>query len=445
MRRVWRWWRTGDGKALLALLVVSCIVRLPLMPFRGFYDDLGLYTLWGVEAQTQLLHVYSFGAATTLVPSNYPPLTIYLYGALVWIYDHTIHPLPLLGGNGFQSYVLGPYPGLVWLLKVPVLLGDLGLLALLYRLGRRVHSPRYAFIAAATYAICPAVLIAGILWGQLDGVATCLVLLALVLALEEHEIGAGIALALAVLVKPQPAIFIPLLLVYLWRWRGRAQTIRAVGAMGGTALILCAIYLLPPHPELFALYNNVQFSLRNPPATSIDAYNLWTVLGVSAHPVSTPFLGPLTTGLIGWGLFGGVLLLVCIGIWLDGSPRRLLLGAGIVAATFFDVAVLQHERYLYPALALFFAAGLCARRGWPAYGLYALSALTLTLNLIATAVPIAVNMSYQTPIAALNLLILLGALMYFGATLDIGSRRSEKPAKEIRSVDGMAAESPLLT
>ncbi|HEX6819957.1 MAG TPA: hypothetical protein VF120_16395, partial [Ktedonobacterales bacterium] len=113
VRRAWAWCHTSDGKALLALLAVSCAVRLPLMPFPGFFDDMGIYTLWGVEARQHLLHVYSYGASTPFARSNYPiypPFSIYLYGALVWIYDHTTQPLPR---QPIQiSYLLGAYPGL---------------------------------------------------------------------------------------------------------------------------------------------------------------------------------------------------------------------------------------------------------------------------------------------------------------------------------------------
>ena len=436
MRRAWAWCHTSDGKALLALLVASSAVRLPLMPFPGFFGDMGIYTLWGVEAQRHLLHVYSYGASTPFAPSNYPiypPLSIYFYGALVWIYDHIAHPLSLQPVN--ISYLLESSPSLVWLLKLPVLLGDLGLIAALYAVGRMFRSRRHTLVAAATYALCPAVLLAGVLWGQLDNVAGCFLVVAWLLALKRHDVWAGVALALAILVKPQPIIFVPLFLLYIWRWHGWRRAVRAAGAMGGIAGAFCAIYLLPPRPELFAFFRNIQSVLSLRPFTNFDAFNLWALLRMSTHPYNTPALGPLSTSLIGWGLFAIVLLIACAGVWLDGSPGRFFLGAGIVAVAFFDLTTMQHERYLYPALALFLGAALCTRRSWVSYTLYGIVCLTYTLNLLAYAVPhttgnepfwlfppavhaFAVTLqSYQAPLSALNLLVLLGALAFFVMTL----------------------------
>lgn len=466
--RIWRWCRTSDGKALIALLALACAMRIPLLPFPGFFNDMNICLLWGVDAQHHLLDVYSYGGTTSFVPPNYPPLAVWLYGAVVWLYDHIVQPLPLL--NVTQNYLQRPYPALVWFVKAPVLLGDLGLLAALYMLGRRFQSRRHrpafsqsrlvrpsllsklrsgrglhfggnpTLVAVATYALCPAVLITGVLWGQLDNLTMCFVVVAWLLALERRDGWAGLSLALALLMKPQAVLFVPLFFIYLWRWHGRSDTLRAAKALGIVLVAFFIPFLLPPRFEVVWLARNTLFWLDKHPLTTIDAFNLWSLVGVAAHPASAPILGPLSASVIGWLLFAVVLGIVCVGIWLDAAPERFFLGAGIVALASFDLATMQHERYLYPALALFLGAALCAsRRSWPLYTLYGVLCFTCTLNLIAYGIPAAAQPSfwlfppglkafaitlttrYQAPISALNLLVLLAALAYFVVTLDAAS------------------------
>lgn len=465
MRSVWRRWLSremGDGLVLSVLLVLSALIRLPLMSFPGFYNDLGMYIQWGVEAQTHPLQIYSYSATVAVTPANYLPLAVFLYAGLIGVYVHLVHPLPLLTAD--PNYVLGPYPGLIWFVKLPVLAGDIGLIALLYRLARRLQPRYHVAVAVLSYAISPAVLLSGVLWGQLDNVVTCGVILAWLLVLEEHEMWAGVVLTLAILVKPQPVVFVPLLLIYLWRWRGYTTTLRTVAAMAVTALVTCAVYLVPPHPQLAALYRNMRFWFTKQPQTSVDADNLWTLLGAASHPYNTPYLGPLTTDQVGWGLFAGVLVVVCAGIWLDRRPSQWFLAAGITACAFFTLTTQQHERYLYPALALLLvAAALTDSKSGRlhSYVLYAVVTLTCTLNLTATGVlaprdprpfwlfpPPLLSVAHvlatqgSGAIAVMNLLALLAALLVFVRGVAAGRRGSAQPVAEAAAFPPPVAVAP---
>lgn len=449
-RRAGAWAVSRDGWATLALLVVALATRLPLMGFRGFYNDMSIFVQWGVEAQTRPLLIYSYSALVSGAPANYPPLAIFLYGLLVALYDHFAQPLPL---QTSAVYMQTGAPALIWLIKLPVLLGDLALLALLYALGRRQRGVWGAWLATLTFALCPAVLLAGILWGQFDNLVAFLTLLAFALVVDGRSVGAGVALALAMLLKPTPVIFAPLLLVALWRWQGRAAAVRAGVALVATGAIFSLPYAFPPQPQLLALYRNILFWFHKQPQTSVDAYNLWALLGIGQRPSETHLLGPLTPSLLGWGLFAVVTLLTLVSVWRGASPVRLYLGAAIIALAFFDLTTGQHERYLYPALPFLLAVVLSERpharqavggaaggrsgraRGWTPYTLWALYALvgfTFTTNLLETGflnptdphpiwllryavvtLGLSVNAPYQAPIAALNLLALAGALAVF--------------------------------
>ena len=222
-----------------------------------------------------------------------------------------------------------------------------------YCLARQVRSPRWALTAAAVYAFSPPILLDGALWGQSDAISTLLVAGALLCALSRHGWWSGLLLAAAVTFKPQPIIFVPLLLDYLWRWTGGREVLRCLGGFVGGVLAICLPYELPPRPELLAFVANVQHSFS--PHANINALNLWWLAtqlhGANLVP-SAPMLGPLTPNLVGWGLFAACGVLVALGIWRDGEPRTLWLGAAVLALAFFVFTTQQHERYAYPALLL---------------------------------------------------------------------------------------------
>lgn len=434
MRRMLQEYRGSRGMLLLGVLVLSVLVRLPLLPFKGFYSDMNIFVQWGLTIGAHPLHPYSTSAATAARtgygPINYPPLAVYLYGGLIALYEHLGHAIP--HGPSPVDYVALPLRGLTETLKLPALLGDLGMLAILYRLGLRLHSQQRVALAVLSYSLCPAVLLVGVLWGQLDTLATACILLAWLLLAEQHPIWGAVVFALGCLLKPNPAILAPLLFEYIWRVYGWRTTVRATLAMTATGVALSVIYLRPPHIELLDLYNNISLWLNFQPQTSVSAYNLWTILGLAPYSPRSAFLGIVTLSAIGWALFAAVLLVVCRGLWREPSPYRLLLGSGVLITAVFDVTTQQHERYIFPALALYLGAALVTRHNKTTWGLYAVSALTCTLNLLAFGVPHAdasfwlfpdavkalallIDSRLAVAVAAANLALLVLALALFAA------------------------------
>ncbi len=365
-----RWLRLAEARRLGMLLACALLVRLIFLPFPGFYDDLQYYAYWGQRLGP---HFLSFYSATPL--ANYPPLSIYLFGLVVAGYSLAAR---LLGAQ--PVLVVAHSPALAMALKLPSTFAELVTIMVVYCLARQVRSPRWALTAAAVYAFSPPILLDGALWGQSDAISTLLVAGALLCALSRHGWWSGLLLAAAVTFKPQPIIFVPLLLDYLWRWTGGREVLRCLGGFVGGVLAICLPYELPPRPELLAFVANVQHSFS--PHANINALNLWWLAtqlhGANLVP-SAPMLGPLTPNLVGWGLFAACGVLVALGIWRDGEPRTLWLGAAVLALAFFVFTTQQHERYAYPALLLLLVAAVYRNRTiiW-----YALASLLMLLQLV---------------------------------------------------------------
>ncbi len=360
------WLRSANGLAYLALMAVALGVRLYLAPRVMVSFDIGAYEYWGQLANQDLFHVYSLGShgpSWVYFPA-YPPVAIYLYGLL----DKILFGLAALVGHPLAHNVpRSEYLRLM--LKLPGIAADLVLLTILYLKATQVFRRRWvAWLLSATYAFSPGILITVVFWGQTDGLVLLLIVAGLIFALRQQPIWCGIFLALAVNFKPQPVVFVPLALIYLWRWGSLRLAVRAVMAFLAVTLVVWLPYLMPPFGEVHALVGNLSAAETAEGLTaSHTAWNLWSALGIQGQSVATPLLGPITISQVGYLLLLLVILIAVVGVWRDPRPVQMWAGAALIALAFFTVATLQFERYLFPALGLFFLAALYDRRYWLPY------------------------------------------------------------------------------
>ena len=120
--------------------------------------------------------------STPSTPSaNYPPTYLYL----LW----------LLGFIGNPA-----------LLKLPPMLADIGIAAIVYALGSRWRGPRTGLVAAALFLFLPVSWYDSALWGQVDAIGTLAAVAALLLLVDGWSEAALAMAVLSVLVKPQYAI-----------------------------------------------------------------------------------------------------------------------------------------------------------------------------------------------------------------------------------------------
>jgi Gpi18-like mannosyltransferase len=369
-----RHWKDDPaGRHLLVLLAVALVIRFILAPYPDLFNDMQNFVTWGLVAEHQFWHLYS-ATSRFSVPDNYPPLAGELFVVQVALY---VGFFRIIGSHAPLTLTSSPTLS-VWM-KLPMIAADLGAIVVLYMLARRRMSERWALFLAATYAFSPPILVGGVIWGQIDTLFVFPLLLALYFTLERRGLAAGVCFGLAIMLKPLPLVFAPLFPIYLYRWEGWRQALRFVGGAAGISLILSLPYLMPPRPEVLAFLQNVQ-KLETNGHASDGGFNLWWLVAPNTG-YAAPLWGPLSASAIGWGLFAGALALAIAGIWRSGSEEILLGAAALLAIAFFDVTTLQHQRYLYPALALLLAASFWAR-GY--LSLYLLTSVTFFLNLVIT-------------------------------------------------------------
>ena len=352
--RLKRVFTTREGLLFLAMLIAAIIIRLPLMTFRGYYDDLASYVTWGTIVNQHFTNIYTANSGSGVGPGrggfgifvgstiNYPPGTPYLFGALVYLFHHwpanSYHTTlaTLMNSDGEGPFIA----------KIPLLVSDVAATVLLYWQARRRHTAEFALIAATSFAFSPALLYNGVIWGQTDGLVALPILAGLFALLDERYILGGVSLALAVLIKPQPIIFVPLVLLYVWRWHGRQNFIRFAVAGAVTLLIFC-LPILVPHFQILDMLHNVQTQSYNASSRlTSDAFNFWWLIGYSQETISSTFLG-ISSGIVGDLLFGAVTVVCGYQIWRRREPIVFLFALAVQIFSFFMFMGGQHERYLF--------------------------------------------------------------------------------------------------
>ncbi len=391
-------------RRLWLLLVVALGVRLLLMPLPDPFDA-DLTTFWlpwmAYGAENGLAQLYQNGQPLV----NYPPLYLTLlvgmgklYGLLVPGFEYT----PV------QSV----------LIKLPAVLADLAVGALIYAAARQIVRIRdasapavsmtdgggwFPLLAATLWLLNPAIIYVSSFWAQVDSIHTLWMLAALLAALARRWGWSGVLMGLALLTKLHAIVLLPLLFVLAWRHSLRAVAVGALGLAGTLALGLLPFLLNGALDNVLAVYfGAVGFY----PKLSVNAFNGWFLVQTLSAQMfgrelldSARVVGPITLRWVGLGLLAGYNVLLLGLLWrhlkliqaADGAgstdraglaaPARLLVffAAGLLVFGFFSLATEMHERYGLPALAFLALPAACSRRVlWP----YLLLTAVWCLNLL---------------------------------------------------------------
>ncbi len=360
---------------LPALLIAGLVLRLFFIGNEGFKTDIQTYTAWA-------LALGSHGFASfygTIGFADYPPGYFYILALIadVWraLFASHDHDLSILRA----------------LVKVPAILADLGVGALLYAIARRFAGTAVALGAAALYLLNPATIYVSAAWGQVDSISGGLALLAVYCLLRSDGepaqpydrwiVFAWLALGYSLLIKPQAAVLVPLVVAFAFVDPARRRARLVSTAIGiGAALLLTVVLFEPFHPgnpiagfawliQRYAYGSNVY------PYNSVNAFNLWALRGALWVPDNRYIL---FLPQYAWGI-----LLVCAALVLivwryvqERTAEALLEGCAIATLAFFVLATRMHERYLFNGLIFTIACVPFARR-------YVIAAVALSGVLLA--------------------------------------------------------------
>ena len=366
------------------LFAIALAIRIALIFHPGHVQDFQIFSSWAEKgAEYGVVEMYDPRVPGHM--TDYPPVMLYLYTGV----GHLIGAI-----QGDQARTMFSTA----MVKLPGILGDFALAAVMILIGRRTIGRRRGVIAATLYLLLPASWLDSAVWGQVDSVVTLLVLVAFVALAMKRPWIAGSAAGLAVCTKYQALAFLPLLaaiaLVIDWRLLTKA----VVATVGAATAVLMPFIIAGNFSQVAAAYSRAVGAYS---VLSANAFNLWRIGfgdAASSIPDTQDFAG-LSYRNWGFVMFASALTIVIVltsrmlASARDDDTLRLrivLASAAVLSLAFFMFPTQIHERYLFPFLAL---GAFFATRGW----IEMLTYLTISAG-------IALNIAYRLSISAAELL-----------------------------------------
>jgi hypothetical protein len=348
------------------------VVRLATLPLPGHHDVL-TWKIWSYAASRDVTAMYGVGGnpptrgvlawqgqETTV---DYPPFFLYEYSIVGRVY----------------RLLFRKYPNTVALLvavKLPVLLANVALTALLFSLVRTISSRGAARWCALAYWLNPATILGGEMLGYVEPLFTLPAIGGLALAGRGYFSWAGILVAVAIATKPQALLIGPAFALLVWQ-SGRLRACAASAAAGAATLAAIGLpfYVRGALPNMWLAFGS--FYERRDTMSTYAANIGWIInwalrarmgLGELGFPRAFLQIVPVPLSITRFHELGypnprplGAAAVVAVAlwaIWLARRTRSLSIAAALGALTVHAYFVLSpgmhesHQLFEIPLLAL---------------------------------------------------------------------------------------------
>lgn len=340
-----------DARFYLILIIISaCFLKITGSLFYYERGDMGAFISWVNKLQAD-----GFAGFYAKYGLCYPPLHIFM------VY--------IIGGICTIFHIANYSVLQIMLIKGPALICDILTGYLLYRIGNKYLSSKAGLVACIAYLLNPAVIFNSSVWGQMDSIYTLCIVIVCYLIADKKLKPAYFVFGASILFKYQGIIFTPIIIfavidnVILDNCNVKkffSHLLTGLGAIA--AMIVCHLPFIFGNGNAAGnaanLASNYGEALTSFKFASVNAYNIWAMFGLNWHTQEDKFLG-LTYNT--WGTISIVLLVIVafiISMMIKKSNSKHYLIAGFIISTMFMFSVRMHERYLFPALPLIFAAFL---------------------------------------------------------------------------------------
>ncbi|HUF53644.1 MAG TPA: hypothetical protein VMR52_07705 [Dehalococcoidia bacterium] len=360
----------------IALLMAGALVlRLALAYLPGFGVDIGTFQAWANSmAANGPSNFYNETSFTDYAPG-------YMY--ILWIIGEAHQQFHFTGDQFF------------YVIKIPAIIADMASLWLLYKL-LEGQTPATRLGAVTIYALFPAALLIGPVWGQVDSILAFFLLLSVYYIGRDKPVHGAVAFTVGFLVKPQAIAALPFLAFWIvrdrieWRKLG-ASNLKLPALKDPATLALCIVVpmavlliLIAPffrfEPWRLIEVLNDSTNVENYRVNSFWAYNFWNFGGLydqgfrcdlqsgCPNADATEWFGIATRY---WGLafFVTGIALVTFSLRNARGIGFLALGTALCVMVFYLFLTRMHERYMFAAFLPFLAAAVIinSRLIWGAF------------------------------------------------------------------------------
>lgn len=325
--------KKGFCIALGVLLAGSLVLRICLVKWfpNAYQVDENCFSAWAWQVKEY--GIPAFYNTTSFC--DYPPgylYVLYPIGAMIHAFSMSIEQ--------FATKLL---------LRLPAILFDLAGVCLLVCAARRRLGNTKAVWLGVLYSLCPMVLLNSCVWGQIDSVWTFFLLCAFVLGTRKKIVPSAFCLSLSVLVKPQALLFMPIFVLLYFGGQGECVKNYAKALLVGAGMFVLAS--VPFCGLDFGLAASKYFGTMTGgyPYATINAFNLYALLGANWAPIGNRFLF-VTYQFWGYVMMAGA---VAAGVYTYFKKgKNIYFSAAVLMIFMFLFATMMHERYLYPAVLL---------------------------------------------------------------------------------------------
>lgn len=319
-----------------------------MLPFGGYENDVNIFVGWAnVVLRVGPHALYATAAGPGSPTINYPPGYAIVLASVAYLG----RALGLASAEGHRGFVV--------LLKLPAALADLAGAVVAAAIVRPRYGDRAAAVAVAIALFAPWTWPISALWGQVDALATLPLLAALGLAAAGRFSWSWVVLAAGILVKPFPVLVAPLIVVLQFRSHpGPRALLSGPIAAIGLAYLVALPFASGASPAAVASFLLRQYAAGQSlfPVTSVNAYNLWTlVTGPQTDRVQVAGLSLQEWGWTAYLLFAAVITATFaqrLRAARSEPARELAVASFLVLAGMFVLMTRMHERYLIYALAI---------------------------------------------------------------------------------------------
>lgn len=372
-RRQAHWW------IALGLFTLALLIRWPFIRLPGFPPDQTQFVMWTQQTLAGGLAAPYAKTADRRAACNYPPAYLYVLRALGTIYNAFAPAGSTLDESVAQAVWRGERTDAARLAtslhKWPAAFADAVMASLLFIwLTRRLGSG-IAGLVAGLYALSPAVIHNSSVWGQVDAIPTLLMVASLEAAARRRILWMTAWATLAVLTKPQALILAPAWAATVWtQMQSRARRVWHIAALSAGISILV---LVPFMGALDGVWQSYAGAAQRYPYTHLNGFSAWFL----GSPLEAPHLGgslarwyqrddiPDLAGLAPrtWGMIGVLSIwthafLMLVRRRSDAVSLRWV--ARVLPLGFFVLSTQMHERYLFPAIALWAWGATSTWRWW---------------------------------------------------------------------------------
>ncbi len=363
---------------MLLIAAAALAIRAPLLSAPGFPSDQAQFMRWSARSQEGgLASVYEVRGDGPRRWCNYPPAYLYvlrLLGPLAsWAAGEPLNDDLIFGVYAAHDAAEVRVAAAVF--KLPAVIADLVTVAVLILvLSPRIGRPQ-AIVVGAVYAAMPAVVHNSSVWGQVDAIHTLLMVLSLEMLFQRRFYWMTLLAVLSVLTKAQAILLAPLWVVPVLLWARRDW--RRWGVLVLICIGVAAPILLPFTSNLAGVWEAYAGAASYYPFLHLNGFSAWFLL----NPMSEPHLSgaiaqwyaadnvPIILGLTPrqLGMIGFVIVSTLVMLRLAAkrcNAASLRWAARTLPLAFFVLSTQMHERYLFPAIAIWAWAAAANSRWW---------------------------------------------------------------------------------